>query len=180
MAQFSRFGPVRIAAPLSIGLPLTRQSSGTAQSCALGALRRFAAPAAPHFYVRHFASNSSASQLPSKNMTKPLTLKRLQKLAKEVTDKEIESLLNALSGHWVMLGDQADEEHGELTAIHIVDNEVFKRFESMQWMEDDEVFAFAKYQYLLKQALPRFRNDEELRKYVNELTTAKYGAQPDA
>lgn len=113
-------------------------------------------------------------------MTKPLTLKRLQKMAKEVSDKEVESVLNALSGHWIMLGDQTDEDHGELTAIHIVDNEVFRRFESMLWMEDDEVFAFAKYQYLLKKALPRFSNDEELRKYVNELTTAKYGAKPDA
>jgi len=39
-------------------LRLTRQSSGTAQSCALGALRF--APAAPHFYVSRHKTNHMA------------------------------------------------------------------------------------------------------------------------
>ena len=97
--------------------------------------------------------------------------KRLVKLASAVPDSEVEAALKTYGGHWVLVGDTSDSQE----LVHIFDNEVFRKFEALSWMDDDEVWATAKARYLLSKDLPKFSTHAELQKYVVELTREKYG-----
>ncbi len=83
-------------------------------------------------------------------------------------DKEIKESLDTMGGDWAVVG-----EHDEL--VNIVDNDVFKKFEALSWIIEDDKLYEATNKYLLKKNLMRFSSDEELHSYIAKLTREKYG-----
>ena len=102
-----------------------------------------------------------------------MSRKKIVKLAAAISDAEVALALASYGGHWVLVGDPAEP-------VHIVDNNVFKRFETMQWLDDDEAWASAKERYLLSQDLPHFATDSDLRQYVDGLSRSKYTPSAEA
>jgi hypothetical protein len=99
--------------------------------------------------------------------------KKLIKLATAISDAEVALALESYGGHWVLVGDPPE-------IVHIIDNNIFNKFEAMQWLDDDEVWFIAKERYLLSRNLPHFSTDIDLREYINGLTRAKYNSPKDA
>ncbi|MDR2154693.1 MAG: hypothetical protein LBE78_06670 [Burkholderiaceae bacterium] len=98
--------------------------------------------------------------------------KKLIKLATAISDAEVALAVKSYGGHWVLVGDPPE-------IVHIIDNDIFKKFETMKCMEDDEVFAIAKERYLLSKNLPHFPTNTDLSKYINDLTRTKYNSWKD-
>ena len=96
-----------------------------------------------------------------------MSRKKIVKLAAAISDAEVALALASYGGQWVLVGDPAEP-------VHVVDNDIFKRFEAMQWLDDDEVWASAKKRYLLSQDLHHFATDADLTEYVDGLTRSKY------
>ena len=97
--------------------------------------------------------------------------KELERHSRKYSDEEISEILRSHGGRWVLVGEGNDEE-----VINIIDNDVFKKFEAMQWMEDDEVWDYTIRKYLMKSNQDRFVNHEEMDVHIEELTREKYGS----
>jgi hypothetical protein len=96
--------------------------------------------------------------------------RQIQEEAIIMQDKEVKEFLESFGDHWAVVG-----EYEEL--VNIVDNDVFKKFEALSWIiEDDKVYEATK-TFLLKQNLTRFNNDQELNDYLEILTKEKYGQE---
>ena len=102
-----------------------------------------------------------------------MSRKKIVKLAAAISDAEVALALASHGGQWVLVGDPAEP-------VNVIDNNVFKRFEALQWLDDDEVWASARDRYLLSQDLLHFATNEDLREYVDGLTRSKYIAQAEA
>ena len=96
--------------------------------------------------------------------------KELEKLSDKISEAEVIEKIKAYGGQWVILGEDNNQE-----LIHIIDNDVFNKFEAMDYMEDDEVWAYTKIKYLMKSNLKRVLNEEQLSVYIEKLTEEKYG-----
>lgn len=83
-------------------------------------------------------------------------------------DNEVEEMLVSMGGDWAVVG-----EYDEL--VNIIDNNVFKKFEALAWIIEDDALYSATNAYLLKQNLTRFATHDELDNYLATLTAEKYG-----
>ncbi|MEJ2790959.1 MULTISPECIES: hypothetical protein [unclassified Pseudoxanthomonas] len=102
-----------------------------------------------------------------------MSRKQIVKLAAAISDAEVALALASYGGEWVLVGDPAEP-------VHVVDNNVFRRFEALLWLDDDEVWSSAKERYLLSQDLLHFATDADLREYVDGLTRSKYVSRAEA
>jgi len=96
--------------------------------------------------------------------------KELEKLSDKIPGTEVIEKIKTYGGQWVVLGESNNQD-----LIHIIDNDVFNKFEAMDYMEDDEVWAYTKRKYLMKSKLKRILNEEQLSIYIEKLTKEKYG-----
>lgn len=93
---------------------------------------------------------------------------KMNNSAKIITDKEIKSFLESQGGEWVRIN-----EFDQI--VHIVDNDIFKKFQAMDYMEDDERWAAAQRMFLEKSNLKVFEAESDLDEYIEKLTKKKYG-----